>query len=153
MSMPTYPTPVDTARRFIDAIVWGEHLIVWELLSPMARRAAIAIAERNGHDVLASARARNGTWTPQEADQLLGDLVRGLRVDLAAVDPAAILVGEATTLVGPTGLMATVELTVPSLLPPALTGGDDWAAGHIELVETDAGWLVERLVSRRAQKG
>ena len=99
------------ARRFVHAVVWGEHLMVWELLSPMARQAAIAVAERNGHDALASARARAGTWTDEEADMLLGDLVKGLRFDFSAVDVASISVGDVSVAAGPDGVRAIVPLT------------------------------------------
>ena len=147
----THPA-ADAARRFLDAVIWNEHLTAWELLSPAARSTALMVAERNGLDALVAARARAGTWAPDEADALLGDLVRGLRADLADVELASIAVGDATMEPDGRGSVATVLLSVPSLLPAVLTGGDAWAAGTIELVDTVDGWRVDRLRARRARR-
>ncbi len=139
----------ESARRFLDAVQWGEHHDLWALLSPAAKSASLAVAERNGLDALVAARARAGTWTDQEADNLLADLVRGLRADLASVEVADIIVGEPLVDGYVVGISVTVAMTVPSLLPDAVTGGEGWAAGTIDMVHTPTGWLVDRLNARR----
>ncbi len=139
----------ESARRFLDAVLWGKHLEVWALLSPAAKSASLAVAERNGLDVLVAARGRAGTWTDQEADNLLTDLVRGLRADLASVELADIIVGEPLVKGDFVGIGVTLAMTVPSLLPDDVTGGEGWAAGTIDLVLTPAGWLIDRLNARR----
>lgn len=147
----------ESARRFLDAVLWGKHLEVWAMLSTAARSTGIALAERKGLDAVVAARARAGTWTEAEADELLTDLVRGLRTDLAAVELAEIIVGE-PLLDGdlsaddqPAGTRVKVPMSVPSLLPPELTGGEGWAAGTIDMVRTPAGWFVDRLDARRVR--
>ena len=140
------------ARQFLDAVLWGEHLNVWQLMSGVARSAALAVAERNGLDAIVATRARAGTWTDGEADELLTDLVKGLRADLGGVDLSNITTADVEISMHPAGARATVALSVPSLLPTELTGGEGWAAGTIELVETATGWLVDRLNTRRVQR-
>ncbi len=140
------------AREFLDAILWGEHSKVWQLLSSAARSAALAVAERNGLDAIVAARARAGTWTAAEADELLSDLIKGLRADLGAVDISQIAVAEPDVGRRPFGTRVTVALSVPSFLPASVTGGEGWSAGTIELVEADIGWLVDRLDARRVQR-
>ena len=131
---------------------------------PAARSAALAVAERNGLDAIVAARARAGTWTEQEADGLLADLIRGLRADLGAVDMSNITVADPEVSADPAVHpsvhplahrlegRATVALSVPSLLPAELTGGEGWAAGTIDLVETETAWLVNRLNARRVPR-
>lgn len=140
------------AREFLDAVLWGEHLKVWQLMSGAARSAALAVAERNGLDALVAARARAGTWTDGEADVLLTDLVKGLRADFGGVDLSKIAIADPEVVTGPAGARATVALSVPSLLPTQLTGGEGWAAGTIDLIETSTGWLVDHLNARRVQR-
>ena len=49
---------VETARSFLHAIVWGEHVTVWELLGAAARERVLASATRKGMDAVAASRAR-----------------------------------------------------------------------------------------------
>lgn len=140
------------AQRFLDAVLWGEHLEVWVLLSPAARGAALSVAERNGLDPVAAARGRSETWSDAEKGALLADLVRGLRADLDAVDISCITVDSVEILEHPTESRTVVTLSVPSLLPSTVTLGEGWAAGSIELVRIGPSWFVDRLRSRRIQR-
>lgn len=127
-----------TARRFLDAVVWGEHLVVWEMLSPTGREHVLAAGERRGLDPLQAQRIRLGTSPPQERDTFLSGLVHGLRVDFALVPLED---------VQPTDDMVVRQdgaVEVP-LECPASFGADGWAAGTIVVSRHEATWLVDRV--------
>ena len=132
--------PAAVAGAFVAAIAWGEHTTVWELLSETGRSVALAVAQVNGLDRVAAGRIRDGLANPLELEDFLGQLLGGLRHDLRSVDIAEIILGACTP--APGGATATVELTVPSLLP----GTDSWPAGTVVCSHDGAGgWRVDRL--------
>ena len=139
-------SPHATAVAFIDAIVWGEHHRVWELLGPEAREHALATAARRGMDAVAAARARQGTWGVEESDRFLSALVRGLRVDLAGTDINTVEVVDDPEL-GVDGAIR-FRLETATLLPHEITGGAKWAAGGVIVAEAEGRWLVRRLEPR-----
>ena len=61
-------TAAAVAQRFLEAIIWAEHLTVWEMLAPSAREVALAGAGRRGLDAVAAERARLGTWNETQRD-------------------------------------------------------------------------------------
>ena len=146
------PEPVDqtarmqiaaaVAQRFLDAIIWAEHLMVWEMLAPSAREVALAGAGRRGFDAVAAERARQGTWNEAQRDALLGELVKGLRVDLAGAPLDELQIGG--TEQRDDGRIA-VELEARSVLPDTITAGHGWRVARLVLVPGDEGWLVERI--------
>ena len=77
--------PATVATRFLNAILWGEHLQVWELLSPAGREHVLEAGARRGLDPLQAQRLRLGTSPLEERDSFLTGLVHGLRVDFASV--------------------------------------------------------------------
>lgn len=135
-----------TARAFIDAIVWGEHVRVWALLGPSAREHVLRSANRKGMDAVAAERARQGTWSAEESDQFLSSLVRGLRVDLSGVDLDQIHVVNDPETQADGCVRYRLEST--TLLPVELTGGAHWAAGAVHLSLQDSVWRVLRLEPR-----
>lgn len=140
---------VEVARRYLEAIVWGQHLTVWELLSPAGRDVVLEAGSRRGLDAVQAARIRQGTSEPAEQDAFLTGLVHGLRVDFASVD-----------LENVSPLNDVVELAdgchQVGLECPATFGDGGWAAGSMVLSEHRSSdgavsWLVDRinpLVSR-----
>jgi hypothetical protein len=72
---------------FVEAVVWGEHELVWDLLSPTGRLTVLQVAAEAGLDAAVAARLREGTAATAERGRFLIELVRGLRVDLHEVDP------------------------------------------------------------------
>jgi hypothetical protein len=132
----------DTARAFIDAIAWGEHRRVWELLGPDGRRTVLRVAVRNGMDEALAARLRDGTASSGETEEFLGELMAGLRADLAGneLDTLEFGIDDAYE-----GEMARVLLTAP--VPPLL-GPVGLPVGSVELVQHDGEWRVERLTPR-----
>ena len=148
---------LEVVRSFVDAIVWGEHLRVWELFSPDAREHVLRAASRKGLDAVAAERARQETWSRGEADAFLTLLLRGLRVDLSGADLDRILVCDRPVRLDDGSLR--FDLEDPSDLPPSVTGGASWAAGAVvvERIGTSISlptstWRVTRLIARPATR-
>lgn len=133
---------VATTQRFLDAIVWAEHLTVWEMLSSSAREVALAGAGRRGLDAVAAERARLGTWNEAQRDALLGELVRGLRVDLAGAPLDELVIG--ATEERHDGRIG-VELEARSMLPDTITAGHGWRVARVLLMPVEGGWVIERI--------
>ncbi len=150
----TFPREaLDVVRAFVDAVVWGEHLCVWQLFSPEAREHVLHAASRKGLDAVAAERARQETWDQGEANTFLTSLLHGLRVDLSGVDLEHIVISEQPVPMVDGSLR--FDLENPSNLPSGLTGGANWAAGAVvvELIaEPTPAWRVKRLVPRPATR-
>lgn len=146
--MTVHPA-VEVAQRMLEAIVWGQHLTVWELLSPAGREVVLETGGRRGLDVVQAARIRQGTSPAAEQDAFLTGLVHGLRVDFSSVEVEKVV---------PLGEPVEREdgRYDVALECPAAFGDGGWAAGSMVLSEhrsADGGdrWLVDRinpLVSR-----
>lgn len=137
---------VDVCRAFVDAIAWGEHKTVWELLAPEGRKTVLRVGTARGMDEALVMRLRDGTASPAEQEAFLTDLVNGLRADLEG-NPLDLLDYELdpTAVLGPGA--ARVVMTVP--LPDTLAAGGTLPAGWFDLSCDDGGrWRVERLVPR-----
>ncbi|MGH1491445.1 MAG: hypothetical protein ACRBK7_18945 [Acidimicrobiales bacterium] len=155
MADPQVPHPavehpaVEVARSFLEAIVWGQHLTVWELLSSAGRDVVLEAGARRGLDAVQAARLRQGTSPTEEQDKFLTGLVHGLRVDFSSVELEKVV-----------PLSDVVELAEGryevTLECPASFGEGGWAAGSMEISEQRRAdgvtrWLVDRinpLVSR-----
>lgn len=135
-------SPETVARAFVDAIAWGEHRRVWELLGQDGRRAVLRVAVGRGMDEALSARLRDATATSGEVDAFLADLVNGLRADLAGndLDTLGYQQDQVVPEEGPTWVVLTSPL-------PAVLGGEV-PVGTMELVEEQDGWRVARLSPR-----
>ena len=136
--------PAAVADRFIQAIAWGEHVVVWDMLSEAGREHVLEAGARRGLDPLQAQRIRQGTSPQEELDAFLTGLVHGLRVDFAAVPLGDVRAEEPTT-------PADAETVEVALECPASFGEGSWAAGSIELSRFEDTWLVDRvrpLVSR-----
>jgi hypothetical protein len=132
------------ADRFIQAIVWGEHVVVWDLLSEAGREYVLEAGARRGLDPLQAQRIRQGTSPQDESDAFLTGLVHGLRVDFAAVPLGDVRAEDSA----PPEDAQSVEV---SLRCPAAFGEAAWAAGSLLLSRVDDTWRVDRvrpLVSR-----
>ena len=131
-----------TAQAFIEAIAWGEHRKVWELLGPEGRKTVLRVAVRNGMDEALSARLRDGTAGPTESEEFLAELVDGLRADLAGNNLDDLeYAADAEHAPG----QVRVVLTAP--IPPLL-GPVGLPVGSVELAHIDNSWVVERLTPR-----
>ena len=134
---------VDAARTFVNAVAWGEHHTVWDLLADEARHTILRIALTRGMDEAQVTRLFEGTAAVSEREEFLTDLVNGLRADLLGIDVDT-LEYEVDPEPAEAGHMRVV-LTSP--FPATLTvvpGG--LRAGTVELVQERDAWRVDRLV-------
>ena len=132
--------PDQTARAFVDAVVWGEHNRVWELLGLEGRTTVLKVAASRGMDEVLVARLRDGTASGPEREEFLTDLVNGLRADLAGNDLDA-LEYELDTAPAEPGRSRVV---IQAPLNPIL--GGFLPAASVELSNDAGQWKVERLV-------
>lgn len=130
------------AQTFIEAIAWGEHRKVWELLGPDGRTTVLRVAVKNGMDEGLSARLRDGTAGLSESEEFLGELVEGLRADLAGnnLDDLEYAADDEHA---PDQVRVVLTAPVPPLLGPV-----GLPVGSLELALVDGAWLVQRLVPR-----
>lgn len=132
------------ARSFVEAVAWGDHTRVWELLGPEGRKTVLRIAVSNGMDDALAARLRDGTAVAAESEQFLGDLVNGLRADLQGNDLDA-LEYRADPAPEPGRFRVGLALPTHEFLAP-----DGLPVGMLELSEEEGTWRVERLVVARS---
>ena len=131
-------SPSEVAARFVEAIAWGEHTVVWDLLSPAGRSVAISVALANGLDRVVAARISDDVADPVDFDEFLRQLLHGLRRDLRSVDVAEVQVAGCDV----TARTATAQLSTPSAIP----GTSNWAAGRLILSADDhERWRIDRL--------
>ncbi len=136
-----------TAETFVNAVAWGEHHVVWDLLADEGRETVLRVAATRGMDHALATRLRDGTAAGEERDEFLVDLVNGLRADLAGNDLDALdFVADAEA---PGPGRARVVMMTP--LPEPLAVGGGLPVGSLELVEEGGRWRVERIVPRLAQ--
>ncbi len=135
--------PATRARAFLEAVVWGRHTEVWDLLSSGGREAVLRVAVVNGLDRVVAGRLRDGLADPADRQIFLGRLLEGLRRDLRSVELDRLgLAGRFERLDDGT---VRIELVGPSTIP----GTGPWSAGHLVLVhDGERGWRVERLEPR-----
>lgn len=133
---------VVVARSFIDAVIWGEHSTVWELLSPAGRDRVLSAGSRGGLDSVMAERIRQGTSSQTEMDDFLSGLVRGLRVDLSSAELEQIDVVSQ--------VVALNDAAVRTLLEtPAPFHQEGWLVGSMDLSNLEGEWFVDRLEPRR----
>lgn len=138
--MTSAPGPSDVATRFIEAIRWGEHTVVWNLLSDIGKSHALSVALANGMDRVAASRIQADTAEHDERDDFLRQLLHGLVRDLRSVDIDELSADASATQLED-GSMA-VELRCPSSLP----GHEFWPAGRLLLsADGDRSWCIDRL--------
>jgi hypothetical protein len=132
-------SPAAVAERFVEAIVWNEHTVVWDLLSRSGRSITVSVALANGLDRVVAARISDDVADPVEFDDFLRQLIHGLRRDLRSVEVAEIQVASCDV----DGASATAYLSTPSVIP----GTETWAAGRLMLsTEDGVRWSIDRLV-------
>ncbi len=133
------------AEALVHAVVWGEHTVVWELLSSTGRNTALTVAQHNGMDRVAAGRIRDGLADPVELDDFLRQLLGGIRRDLRSIELGELQVDHVE--LSSSGDEATGHLVVPSTIP----GVENWSAGTLRLSHGDDGrWLIDHLEPRIA---
>ena len=140
--------PAEAARTFIQAVAWGEHHVVWEMLSAEAQRVVMGIATGRGMPEALAARLRDGTATEAELDQFRGDLVNGFRADLLGTDVDSLVYEVDETVFEPGTVRVVLMVPVPD---PVLGTGLPTASIEMTQEGADGKWRVERLVRRIAK--
>ena len=132
--------PDETARAFVDAVIWGEHNVVWELLGLEARTTVLKVAVSRGMDEALAARLRDGTASGPEREEFLADLVNGLRNDLAGNDLDNLEFEMDTSRNEP----GRARVVVQAPLNPML--GGYLPAASVDLADEAGSWKVDRLL-------
>ncbi len=143
--MTTDENPVETTRMFVDAVAWGDHQAVWDLLGTDGRETVLKVAVKHGMDEAAADRLRDGTASAAERSTFLVDLVYGLRNDLTGNDLDALEFELEEESPEPTH----ARVVLSAHMPAELGGGLPVASA--ELSHDGEGWRVERLIPRRSQ--
>jgi hypothetical protein len=139
-------TAPERARAFVDAVAWGEHQKVWDLLSEEGRRVVLRVGAKRGMDEALTARLSAGTASAAEQDQFLADLVNGLRADLAGNDLDAL---EAE--LDPAGAEAGQARVVLVAPLPEVLNQPGLPVATVEMAEEEGGWRIDRLIPRTTQ--
>ncbi len=138
----------EAARTFIQAVVWGEHHLVWQMLSNEAQRVVMGIATTRGMPEALAARLRDGTATQAELDQFRGDLVNGFRADLLGTDADTVEYEVDEAIFEPNTARVILVVPVPD---PVLGRGLPTASLELSREGASGEWRVERLVRRLAK--
>jgi len=141
-------SPEEAARTFVGAVAWGEHHLVWEMLSTEAQRVVMGIATSRGMPEPLAARLRDGTATAAELDQFRGDLVNGFRADLIGTDVDTLEYEADEAVVEPGTARVILVVPVPD---PRLGRGLPAASLEMRLEGDEPQWRVERLIPRIAK--
>jgi hypothetical protein len=141
---PPGAAPAEATRAFVEAVIWGDHQAVWELLATEGRETVLRVAVNHGMDEAMADRLRDGTATSGERNEFLVDLVYGLRNDLHGNDLDSIEYELDPEPPGPG--QARVVLVSP--MPAELGGG--LPVGSAELTQVGERWMVERLIPRKS---
>ncbi len=138
---------LDTAKAFIDAIAWGEHRRVWELLGHEGRTTVLRVAATRGMDQGLATRLLDGTASAEEQEEFLGDLLNGLRADLAGNDLDTVKYTVDPEGAGP----GKARVKLVAALPEPLAVGGHLPVGTVELVDESGDWRVDRLVPQMSR--
>ncbi len=134
----TREDPVSIAERFVQAIVWGEHVTVWAMMSDAGREHVLEAGNRRGLDPLQAERIRRRTSPRDELDSFLTGLLHGLRVDFSAVPLDDV---RATS----QPILLDHDVVEVPLHCPATFGAGQWGAGSIVLSLSGDIWMVDRV--------
>ena len=139
------PDPVDVARDFVEAVVWGDHTKVWESFGLEARTAVLKVASDRGMDEALSGRLRDGTASETEVNDFLADLVTGLRADLAGNDLDSLTFELDREPQDPGRARVVVNVPIP---PPM---GGYLPAASVELADEAGEWKIVRLLPQTSK--
>ncbi len=135
---------VETTKMFVDAVTWGDHQRVWELLSAEGQATVLKVAVSHGMDEGSAERLRDGSASAAERNKFLVDLLYGLRNDLQGNDVDDLDYESDTDPAEASRARVTVLARIPAELGAGLP------VGSAELSHDGERWRVERLVPRRS---
>lgn len=140
-------SPEEVAKAFVDAVAWGEHHTVWELLSAAGRKVVLRVGAMRGMDEDLAHRLQDGTAATAEREEFLTDLVNGLRADLVGNDLDNLVAEQAGgDDAGPGRAMVLLVLPLPPVL--AVAG---LPVAEVEMTQEAGQWRVDKLVPRTSK--
>lgn len=134
-------SPEYAAQRFVDALAWGKHRVVWLMFSANGRQRIIDIGIAAGLDRVLADRIANGSAEPSEMEEFLSSLMHGLRADFENLSSEKLIV-QPTDLVTETS--ALVDVVTPGFTPMHC-----WPIGQFQMVKRDMEWHVESFKPHR----
>ncbi|HWH35136.1 MAG TPA: hypothetical protein VNT56_07425 [Acidimicrobiales bacterium] len=141
--------PEEVAKTFVDAVAWGEHHTVWDLLSSEGRETVLRVGATRGMDKELALRLRDGAAATAEREEFLADLVRGLRADLAGNDLDN-LEAERLEDGDPVPEAGQVTVMLVSPLPPVLAQ-PGLPVAEVKMRDEQGQWRVDRLLPRTSK--
>lgn len=142
-------TPETVAKTFVDAVAWGEHHTVWDLLSSEGRHVVLRVGATRGMDQDLAMRLGDDTASAVEREEFLTDLVTGLRADLAGNDLDNLdteRIEDDTAPADPGRARVLLVLPLPDIL--AIPG---LPVAEVEMVQETGRWRVEKLLPRTSK--
>lgn len=134
-------TPEYAARRFVEALAWGEHRVVWKMFSSEGRRRIVEIGTAAGLDRVMAERIASDIADETEMDEFLSSLMHGLRADFENLSSDRLIV-EPTDL--KTETSALVDVSTPGFTP-----AHRWPIGQFQMVRHQTDWFVESFKPHR----
>ena len=142
--------PEAVAKTFVDAVAWGEHHTVWDLLSSEGRHVVLRVGATRGMDQALAMRLGDDTASAVEREEFLTDLVTGLRADLAGNDLDnldAERIEDDSDPADPGRARVLLVLPLPDILAvPGLP------VAEVEMVQETGQWRVEKLLPRTSKR-
>ena len=143
-------TPEAVAKTFVDAVAWGEHHTVWDLLSSEGRHVVLRVGATRGMDQDLATRLGAGTASDVEHEEFLTDLVTGLRADLAGNDLDNL---DAERMDDDSAPVDAGRVRVLLVLPlPDILAVPGLPVAEVEMVEETGRWRVEKLLPRTSKR-
>lgn len=141
--------PEEVAKAFVDAVAWGEHHKIWDMLSAEGRRVVLKVGANKGMDQALVARLRDGTAATAEREEFLTDLLTGLRADLAGNDLDAVVAEVDSEDPAPLEAGRSRVLLVAPL--PEVLNLPGLPVATAEMSDEDGQWRVDRLTPRTSK--
>ena len=143
-------TPEAVAKTFVDAVAWGEHHTVWDLLSSEGRHVVLRVGATRGMDQDLATRLGDDTASAVEREEFLTDLVTGLRADLAGNDLDNL---DAERMDDDSAPVDGGRVRVLLVLPlPDILAVPGLPVAEVEMVEETGRWRVEKLLPRTSKR-
>ena len=143
-------SPEAVAKTFVDAVAWGEHHTVWDLLSSEGRHVVLRVGAARGMDQDLATRLGDGTASDVEHEEFLTDLVTGLRADLAGNDLDNL---DAERIEDDSAPAESGRARVLLVLPlPDILAVPGLPVAEVEMVQETDRWRVEKLLPRTTKR-
>lgn len=134
---------LSAAEDFLERLAIGDARGVWDLFSTAAQAYIVNLGIQRGLDFDLASRLRSGVATTDETDSFLGDLMSGLRRDLAGLDLARVAFESKASPEAPMQVRVNLLMQLGPEVGELRTA---IPAGAIILSLEGEAWRIERLV-------